>query len=700
MSLRFGNTGTPLILQAEMSECALACVAMVAGRYGKRFDLNTLRRKFPGSQRGSNLAQLSNIADQMQLGSRSLRLSLEELDQLKRPCVLHWNLNHFVVLVAVKRNKIIILDPAAGQRQILLSEVSNRFSGVAIEFWPEAGFVPEKKAQRLKISHFLQHTTGLVGGLISLLALSLVLQAVVLLSPMYLQWVVDEALVQGDADLVWVLAYGFALLVIIKVAVDWFRSWLLLHIGNQMALQLSSGMLRHLLRLPLSWFESRHMGDIVSRFGSLNPIRELLTQGAAMVLVDGLMATGTAVMMFIYSPVLAWFALVAVGLYALVQLVVYPVFRARTMLHIGAKAKEESQFMESVRAILSIKASGRESTRLSAWQVRQVDALNAGIDVQRLGINIQSVNGAVIGLGGVGIIYAGAHQVLAGVFSVGMLFAFISYQRQFTERLSGLIERLMEIRALSIHLERLADIAFAVPEAQSRTTVAPPHTSLHCERMSFRYSPYSPWVFVELDLAIRDGEFVAFVGLSGGGKTTLLKVLMGLLPVTSGRVCIGGVDISQLGLQNYRALIGAVMQEDQLLTGSIVENIAFFSDEVSHAHVLARAQAVATRAGIHQDIVAMPMGYETLIGDMGSTLSGGQRQRLLLARALYRKPKILVLDEGTANLDPGNAALVASLLTQLPMTRIIATHDMKLARQADSVYALVEGRLELQELKA
>ncbi|MEE9254338.1 MAG: ABC transporter transmembrane domain-containing protein, partial [Pseudomonadales bacterium] len=446
-----------MILQAEAAECGVACVAMVAGYHGLEVDLPALRSVGGVSLRGGSLKQLMQLTANLGLATRPLRLEPGELGQLQCPAILHWDLTHFVVLKAVGPRHIVIHNPAVGVRRYRLEEASPHISGVALELWPAETFEPRRLTHRMHLTDFWSKARGLASSVVQVLVLSLVLQLVSLASPFYVQLVVDEAIVKRDLDLVSVLALGFFLLTLIRVGTTALRAWVLVYFGSLMGFQMSAHLFQHLIRLPLPWFQRRHMGDVVSRFGSLEPIRRLFTEGLVSTVVDGLMAITTLVMMLLYSPLLTLVVIVAVVLYAVGKLIWYPIERRRTEENIAASAREETTFMETVRAIQAIKVFGKEGERQTLWQNRQAEVINSGVAVARLGIGYGAWNAMLFGIENVLVIYLGARFVLQDAFSVGMLYAFVAYKSQFSERFSALIDRVMELRMVGLHLERLSD---------------------------------------------------------------------------------------------------------------------------------------------------------------------------------------------------------------------------------------------------
>ncbi|MGH8613460.1 MAG: peptidase domain-containing ABC transporter [Gammaproteobacteria bacterium] len=687
---------TPLILQTEAAECGLACLAMIASHHGHRIDIATLRARYSISLKGTTLPDLVRVASTLKLASRAVRLELEHLDRIKLPCVLHWDFNHFLVLMRVRRNRITVHDPATGRRELRLAEFSKHFTGVALELSPTHEFTPMIEARRVRLRTLIGPLPGLSGTLTQVLLLALALQWFTILGPFYMQWVVDQALVAQDRDLIVVLAIGFLLLAIVQTGITALRGWMLVVLGTTLNLQLLLNLFRHLIRLPMAWFDKRHMGDVVSRFESLNTIQRTLTSGFAEALIDGVMVIVTLALMLFYSVKLALVAMVAAALYAAARFALYQPLRLATEEQIVRSAKRQSHLLESVRGVQSIKLHAHEEQRATVWQNLAVDQFNASIRTQRLSVLNQALNGLLFGIENVVTIWLGALLVLdtgkGNGFSVGMLFAFISYKTQFVQRVAGLIEKGLELRMLGLHTDRVADVALnpTEPRDEGLPLYAPAvRGAIAFEGVTFRYADSDPPVLQDVSLRIAEGEAVAIVGPSGCGKTTLVKLALGLLTPTAGSIQVGGVPLSRLGLARYRNAVASVMQDDQLFAGSIADNICFFAPQPDLMHIKTCAQMAA----VYDDIMAMPMQFNTLVGDMGTVLSGGQKQRILLARALYRRPKILFLDEATSHLDVARERSVNEAVRALELTRVIVAHRAETITSADRVIVLAGGRI-------
>lgn len=695
--LKFSFTrSVPAILQTEAAECGLACLAMIAGYHGHHVDMGTLRARHSISLRGSTLTELMRLAGELKLIPRPLRLDLEHLPELKLPCILHWEFNHFAVLIRVRGDTVTLNDPAVGQREMVLAEFSKHFTGVALELAPTQDFLPRNEIRRVKLSSLVGRLQGLPSMVTQVLVLALMLQIFAIVAPFYMQWVVDQAIVSQDRDLITVLGSGFLLLVAVQVGVTSLRSWVLMVLGTSLNLQLATNLFRHLLHLPMDWFNKRHIGDVVSRFDSLNVIQRTLTTGFLEAMIDGVMVLVTLGMMLLYSVQLALVAIAATVAYALLRFALYGPLRLATEERIVRGAKQQSHFLETVRGMQSIKLLAHEAPRTVAWQNLAVDQFNASIRVQRLGILYQGLNGILFGAENIITIWLGALLVLditTGTgFSIGMLFAFMAYKTQFVQRTTALIEKGLELRMLGLHTERVSDIALTVAEEHDDSTgmdAIPLQGRIEVKHLSFRHAETDPLVLQDVSFSIRAGESLAIVGPSGCGKTTLVKLMLGLLKPLDGSIEVDGFPLDHLGHTRYRSAVASVMQDDQLFAGSISENVCFFDPHPDYKLI----EASARLAAIHDDIATMPMQYNTLVGDMGTVLSGGQKQRLLLARALYRQPRILILDEATSHLDIVRERSVNDAIRILQLTRVIVAHRPETIASADRVITLEAGKI-------
>jgi ATP-binding cassette, subfamily B, bacterial CvaB/MchF/RaxB len=693
----FGSRRVPMLLQTEAAECALACLAMVVGAHGHRTDLPTLRQRFSLSLKGATMADLVRMAGELHFNPRALRVEPQQLEQLALPCVLHWDLNHFVVLTEVKGNTVTLHDPARGVRHLKLHELSQHFTGVALELTPAADFAPKVERQTVKLKHLIGPVRGLKRSVAQIVLLALALEAFVLGSPFLLQWVVDDVVVSNDRDLLLTLGIGFGLLVLLQAAAAALRSWAVLHLSATLNLQWLGNVFAHLMRLPVAWFEKRHAGDVWSRFAAVQTMQKTLTTHFVEALLDGLLVVATLAMMAFYSLTLTAIVLAAVGAYALLRWAFFRPLRQATEETLVHEAHQASHFLESLRAVQSIKLFNRQADRQARFMNRVVDAMNAGIATRKLELLFSVLHRLLFGLERVAVVWVGALLVMDQKFSVGMLFAFVAFKEQFAQRISALIDKSVELRMLRLQGERLADIVLSAPEDMGTQRLAEraPEARIDVRGVTFRYADNEADVLQGVTLNIEPGESVAIVGPSGGGKTTLLKLMLGIHAPQGGEVRVGGLPLAQLGLAQWRSMVGTVMQDDALLTGSVIDNISFFDASPDVEWVMECARLAA----VHDEIEAMPMGYHTLIGDMGASLSGGQKQRLLLARALYKRPQVLLLDEATSALDIERERVVNQNIRKLNLTRVIVAHRPETIASASRVVVLNEGRV-TQDLRS
>ena len=676
----------PLVFQTEAAECGLACLAMIAGYHGAQIDLLALRRRFSVSLRGATLAHIIRFAGALDLTGRPLRVELEDLAWLKTPCILHWQMDHFVVLKKVTRKYVFLHDPALGPRRVTFAEAGRCFTGVALELTPTPSFAPRDERQPLRLRDLAGRITGLKRALGHVFLLAAALELLSIISPLFLQLTVDKVLAAFDRSLLATLGIGFMLLIALQSFLAALRSWTTLYFGVSLKLQWYANLFSHLVRLPVSFFEKRYFGDILSRFDGAEAIQRTLTNNFIEALLDGLISVFMLAVMFLYSRKLALVVIVSVLLYLALRNFAYLPLRKAMEEQIMRLSKQQTFLIETLRGIRTIKVLGREDNRKTRWMNLLADTTNAQVVTEKLSLIFRAANALIFGLQSVAVVWLGAMLVLGGQFSVGMLFAFVAYQEQFKARITMLVDRLYEFRMLSLQVHRLADVVLEKAEDSLSSLVVPAEAedaSIAVEHLFFRYSDTEPWLLEDISFRVAPGECVAIVGPSGAGKSTLLKLIAGLLRPHSGDVLVNGHSVcaSRAGVLGK---VGFVLQDDSLFAGTVADNIAFSADVAD----MARVEECARLACLDDEINSMPMGYSTLIGEMGSALSGGQQQRLLLARALYSRPSILVLDEATSHLDIPTEQRIAAMLAKLRMTRIFAAHRPDTVRIADRVISL------------
>ncbi|WP_063834420.1 peptidase domain-containing ABC transporter [Paraburkholderia ferrariae] len=684
-TLQFGfRRRVPVVLQSEAAECGLACLVMIAAYHGHQTDLRTLRAAYAVSLKGATLRQLMDVAKGLQLSARPLRLDIDEMSHLQMPCILHWDLNHFVVLEAVKGDLVEICDPAFGRRIVTRKELNDAFTGVALELTPDFDFKRQNAPRRVKIRTLTGRIIGLGKSLGQIFLLALVIEVFSLATPFFNEWVVDDAIASADVGLLATLSAGFGLLWLLQTLVEILRAWAVLYMGTTLNVQWLTRTFSHLVRLPLSFFERRHLGDIIMRASSVNNIQGTLTTSFVEAILDGLMSIGTLVMMLVFNPKLSLITVAALVLYIVLRIGLFASLQFATESQIIFDSKQQSHLIETIRGIQSVRLFDKGTTRMTGWLNLIVRQKNAALRTQRLLLIFHSFNALIFRAERLLVFAFGAMAVIDKEITLGMLLAFVAYREQFTTRAGSLVDKFYELRILGIQTRRLADIVLEKPEEDrpvAPVSLEEVEPSIRLSSVSYRYGTGEKPAVVGASLHIRPGEHVAITGVSGCGKTTLLKLLTGLLTPTGGAVFVGNIALKHVGISRYRQMFGAVMQEDQLFAGTIAENISFFDDDMDMGWV----RECADKAALLKDLATFPMGFNTLVGDMGSALSGGQKQRVLLARALYKRPQILFLDEATSHLDSQNESIVNDAIKALNITRLVIAHREETIRAADRV---------------
>jgi ATP-binding cassette subfamily B protein RaxB len=663
---------------------------MVSDYFGDRFELVQLRQAFPVSANGTNLAALISAAAAMGLGARALRVELEALRCISDPVIIHWNLNHFVVLESVRGQWAIIHDPGIGRRRVRFAELSHHFSGVVLELFPRAEFVKRDRRERLKFWHLWSKSTGLWAAALQIIAVSALVQVLAIIPALQLQVVVDQMSFNGGSEFILLIGLGFAAAVCFQAIATGIRDWTVQVVGSKILLQLTGNVQSHLVRLPIAWFEKRQVGDVISRLNALGSLKDLLGQGVISVAIDSVSLILVATFMVGYS---AWLALVVFAFASLgvvFSLVTSKLTIGRSSESLLAAGVEQTHVIESLRAMSTIKIMGQEQIRVARWRDLATETINKTLTVSKIASVASSVNIAIAGLQTVSVLCIGALLVQAGTgFSLGMLMTFYALSLVFSDRLRSAAAQVMQFRMVGLHLDRLGDIVLEPAESDQLMPSRSWEGGIECCKLWFRYGVSDPWVLRDVSLNVAPGDFLAIVGPSGMGKSTLIRLLLGVLEPSKGEILLDGEPANASLWRSWRSQVGVVGQSDTLFSGTFYDNICLFDPSARFADVEAAAKA----AQINDEITRLPLRYQTRIGDMGSSLSAGQKQRLMLARALYRRPRILVLDEGTANLDETNERRILEIVRELPITRIIVTHKASVAALADRVVSLQAGHL-------
>lgn len=535
----------------------------------------------------------------------------------------------------------------------------------------------------------MHNIVGLKSALTKILMLSIVIETVNLLLPMGTQVVTDHVITAHDENLLLVICVGLMFFTIFKTWVSMLRAWVSLKLNTLTDVQWKTSFFDHLIGLPLAFFEKRQLGDIQSRFASLDTIRSTFTNSIVSGIIDSIMTIGLLVMLSLYGGWLVWVVLGFTLCYAAMRAITYKFYRAINEELIVKRARSGSHFMETLYGIATIKSLNLKNRRSQHWLNTNIDVSNAGLKQTRFDMLFGGINTFINSADQVVILWLGAQMVMDNTMTIGMYMAFNAYRGQFAQRAASLIDLTMQLKMLSLHNERISEIVYSEPEAESpvrKIFADDVGVSLDVQNLAYQYDLLSKPVFSNVNISVAAGESVALIGASGIGKTTLLKVMSGLLTPERGDIFIGGFDINKIGINNFRSNIACVLQEDRLFSGSIADNISGFDEEMDRALLV----DCAMRCNIHEEIQRMPMGYETIIGELGAGISGGQKQRLLIARALYQKPKILFMDEATSHLDINNEKMVNAAIESLNITRIIIAHRPSTIASADRIIDLAK----------
>ncbi len=680
----------PVILQGEISECAIASLAMIAAAWGLKTDLAAFRARIAITPRGINLRTLMNLAANMGLAPRPVRIGLQRLADLKLPAILHWNLDHFVVLEKVAGNRATIVDPARGRTQMTLEAMSPHFTGIAVEFTPTEAFQPGVMRLSRSFRRAWIDDRRLRSAALSMLWLTVLLQLTIVAMPFAYRKIIDGS---GGSlthpHFLWI-ACGILLMMAVQAGSSWARGLVVVRLGSIFVHRVSTNIVARLFSLPVAFFQRQMLGDILSRVRSVDTIRRFVTDQAAPLAVDLLVGCVTAILMIVFSPHLA--LIVICGLTVEVCVRAFSLRRQRELSEdlLEAEGKEMSRLLESMRAIQAIKLAGGEAQRLAIWENELVRVLNANTRLARQRNTVAAVASAASALEWTAVLSVGILGVGFPPVTTGVLFGFLAYRGVFRERVSTVMENIWSLQLAGVHLRRLDDLMLAEPEPRggALTQVEGPGC-LKLDHVSFRYAPTEPLILDDVSLECPPGACIAIVGPSGSGKSTLVKLILGIEKAQHGTVRLDDVDIEAVNRQVWRQRFGVVMQDDTLLAGSINDNIAFFDPKFD----VEKVRSAARDAAIHDEIQTMPMDYGTIVGDLGVQISGGQRQRLLIARALYREPGLILFDEGTANLDAASEQKISEVLASLALTRIIVAHRSHLLTVADIVYEVRDNKV-------
>ena len=680
----------PFMEQLQVSDCGAACLAMVLGYHGRESSLDEVRDALGVGRDGVSSLQLLEAGRAFGLRGRGIRLELEDLQHLKVGTILHWDMRHFVVFERVMRQGVWIVDPAIGRRRLPIVAIGRHFTGVALEFEPSGEWVTTPRRTRR-----LRQYVGLVFrrmDLVRRVALaSLFLQVLTMAIPIFTGALVDKVIPRADYDLLVVLCGGLAALALFGFLTHLVRGYLLLQLRTDVDVQMTTDLVEHLTRLPLPFFQARQTGDLVLRLGSTNTIREILTSSATSIALDGSLVLGYLILLLFLH---FWMGLLVLMLCA-ARIAVFLVTRgpnARWMAeNLHAQAAAGSFQVQMIQGIETLKSAGAEPKALERWSHLFAEVMNISIQRGRIALQTEAFLQAMNVISPAIILGFGGYLVLEQKMSLGTMLAISALAAGVLGPLSALVSAGLQAQVLGSYIDRVDDVLRAPVEQPTDRPLRSVtlRGGIRMEKVSFRYTLSGPLAIDDVSLRIQPGQIVAIVGPSGSGKSTLARLLIGLYQPTRGRVLLDDTALGECDLRMVRRQIGFVPQVTDFFDASIRENIDL-SDPGAPLEEIERA---ARQAWIHEEIEAMPLGYETPLASNGGTVSGGQRQRIALARALLGRPKLLILDEATSHLDAATERRVYENLTDLKCTRIIIAHRLSTIASAENILVMDQGRL-------
>lgn len=664
------------------------CLSAAAWMLGCYRDYSDLRRD--AVYEPVDEASIGQLAKQMGLATRPVPqprladLTLPLLLPLKRP-------GGYLLVARSFFNRFHVYDPARGWRWIEKGALASLHGDVVYEIAARRDAIKPEPPPRISARSLLLLSPPVKRSIFRALALTGFMQIPLVLGPLYMRTVVDEVVVDHNLDLLNAATLGVVLLYVFNALAALIRSRVTQELNSLLAWNMARQVTEHLLRLPLAWFQQRRLADVMNRVQGVDQVRLAMGNGLAAVF-DAFYCVGALAMLIFVAPLMALIALVGLALYIGMRSIALRQSLRLSELNTIAAVSEQQKRMENIRAIQTIKILGAEVSRERTWGERLATALRVSQENSQVTLTFSTLQNLLGSLISVTVIYVGALLVLKGEVTVGFLTAALAYQGQFSLRAAGLYDQIVGWKMLKVPLERIADVVLAEREPgaggrdERRLAL---DGALSAKGLGFRYAPDSRAIVEDLELSVEAGEHVAITGPSGVGKSTLIKLLCGLYAPTTGQVLVDGRPIVDWGAGNLRRSIGIVLQDDVLLEGTIAENISFFEQDVDRSWVW---ECLAL-AGVDEEVRAMPRGLDSLIGDLGQAVSGGQKQRLLLARSLYVRPKILMLDEATSHLDPAREKSIVATLKQMNATRIVVAHRAETIAAADRVLRFVGGRL-------
>jgi subfamily B ATP-binding cassette protein HlyB/CyaB len=685
----------PFYEQQSASDCGAACLVMISRYWGKRLSVNRLRELANVNRSGASLRGLTAAAEAIGFATRPVKASLDKLAQQPLPAIAHWEGKHYIVVYEISKKRVIVGDPAIGQRTLTKTEFQEGWTGYALLLQPTAQF-QEAQVTSTPFWQFFELVKPHSRVLLEVFIASVLIQVFGLITPLFTQLLLDRVIVQGSTLTLNTVGLGLIIFGLFRVVINGLRQYLLDHTANRIGVALLVGFIKHTFRLPLSFFESRYVGDIVSRVQENQKIQRFLTGEALSIILDLLTVFIYVALMFWYSSAMALLSLAIVPPFMLLALIATPFLRRISREVFNALANENSYLIQSLSGIRSIRSMAIEQTVRWHWEELLNTLTKKTFSGQVISNQLQVFSSTIESLVTTGLLWFGAWLVIKNQLTIGQLVAFNMLLGNIIRPFQRLIVLWNQLQEVIISTERINDVLEAEPEEDlqyhPRQFLPMLHGQICFKNVTFRYHSESDINVLEnLNFEIKPEQTVAVVGRSGSGKTTLSKLILGLYPPTDGKVLIDSQDVTSISLRSLRSQIGVVDQDTFLFGGTIRENICIAHPEATLEEIIEAARL----AGADDFIKQLPMGYETQIGEGGGMLSGGQRQRLAIARALLGNPRLLVFDEATSHLDPESERIIQNNLKKILQgrTSVIIAHRLSTVRNADLILVLDRGLL-------
>jgi ATP-binding cassette subfamily B protein len=683
----------PILTQLTPVECGAACLAMILTYYGRRTTVTECREHCDAGRDGLTAASIAEAGRRFGMRVRGFSVDLQDFQCIQLPAIAHWNFNHFVVVERWSPTGAEIVDPAVGRRLLSAAEFDQGFTGVVLTFEPGAHFERRRATPSVWLGYMgrVLRSPGTRAVLAQIVGASLILQVLGLAVPVLTTVLVDQVLPLRITGVMAVLGLGLGVIVLAQLVSSYLRAALLIYLQARLDVQLMLGFFEHVLSLPFRFFQQRASGDLLMRLGSNTAIREALASQTTSAILDGAFVATYLALLLWQAPS---FGALALGMGVLEVALVFWTSRMLfplTQRELVAEAESESYLVEAFTGIATLKASGTEHRALEHWSNLFYRHLNVSLQRSQVGAIVESATSTLHILSPLLLLWVGAYRVIDGSLSLGTMLALTALAISFLGPLRALALNGQQLQLVRAHLERLADVVEAHPEQDpAAVTSAPPLSGrIEVSRVSFRYAADGPLVLRDISFAIQAGQKVALVGPTGSGKSTLALLLLGLYESTEGEILFDDISLCRLHYGTLRRQFGVVLQDTSLFSGSLRQNIAFHEPDLPFE----RVEEAARIAEIHDEILAMPMAYETIVSEGGKGLSGGQVQRLCLARALASRPTVLLLDEATSHLDAATEAKIDRNLSQLDCTRLVIAHRLSTVRNADLILVLEAGEV-------